>query len=324
MKTSPRLEEKLNKAALLARDLPSQSAREELTKVLLGTNSFVIARAARLIAKAGDRELVPALVDALGRLLNMPASADKGCRAKSAILEALDDLKYEGTEPFVRGISYRQMEPVYGGQVDTAADLRATCAIMLARRYYTDIYFEMARLLVDQEAAPRLAAVSVLTALGSECGEALVVMRVLTGEQDPMVLRKCFSGLIAADTDRSWSFVTGFLDSTDLVLAESAAIAVGESHSKRAFPVLRETLERNVDVARKSTLLLALALTRDDKAVEFLLRMIREEGASQAARALQAISIYSADERIRERVHEAVSSRGEREVTQAYERAFAD
>ncbi len=320
MKTSPRLEAKLNKLALLARDLPSRSAREELTKVLLGKDNFVIARAARLIARAGDRELVPVLVDALGRLLNMPA----GCRAKSAILEALDDLQYEGTEPFVRGISYRQMEPVYGGQVDTAADLRATCAIMLARRYYQDIYFEMARLLVDQEASPRLAAVSVLTALGSECGEALVVMRVLTGEQDPMVLRKCFSGLIAADTDRSWSFVTGFLDSTDLVLAESAAIAVGESHNKHAFPVLRETWERNADMERKSTLLLALALTRDDEAIEYLLRMIREERAPQATRVLQAISIYSADERIRERVHEAVSSRGEREVTEAYERAFTD
>jgi HEAT repeat protein len=194
---------------------------------------------------------------------------------------------------------------------------------MLARRYYPEIYYEMARLITDPEVSPRLAAASVLAALGSECGNALMMMRVLTGEQDPMVLRKCFSGHIAAHTDRLWSFATGYLDSADLVLAENVAIAVGESNDKCAFPVLRETWERNLDKERKSTLLLAMALTRDDDAVEYLLSMIKEAHAPEAARALQAISIYSADERLHERVREAISSRKEREVIDAYEMAFS-
>ncbi len=139
-----------------------------------------------------------------------------------------------------------------------------------------------------------------------------------------MVLRKCFLGLIAASSDRLWSFVTGYLDSADTILAESAAIAIGESHDKASFRVLREAGERSVGVERGATLLLAMALTRDDEAIEYLLRIIEEERPPKAVRALQAISIYSADERLRERVYRAVSSRGEREVIEAFERAFAE
>ncbi len=177
MKTSSSFEDKLKRLALVARDLPSQSAREELTKALQGTSNFLIARAAQLVARAKDAAFMPALCSSFDRLLGIPASADKGCRAKTAILESLDALGYDGCEPFVRGVSYRQMEPVWGGQVDTAADLRATCAVMLARRYCPEIYLEMARLLADEEVSPRLAAVGVLSALGSECGNALIMMR---------------------------------------------------------------------------------------------------------------------------------------------------
>ena len=43
---------------------------------------------------------------------------------KVAIVEALNALGYEHTPTFLQGIRHVQMEPVYGGRVDTAAVLR--------------------------------------------------------------------------------------------------------------------------------------------------------------------------------------------------------
>lgn len=318
-----RLDDKLNRLAERAQDLPSQSARDEFSKVLLGQSNVLIARAARLIARAKDRELCPVLVEAFHRMLTLPASFDKNCRAKSAILDALDELGYDGTEPFLAGIGYRQMEPVWGGEVDTAADLRGTCAVMLGRRYYPDIYFALVPLLVDPESAPRVAAASVLGGLGSDSSELLLMMKVLNPEQDPLVLRTCFAGLLSAETDRSWKFVTGFLKSSDTLLVESAAIALGESHDENAFPVLREAWESSVGLETAGALALAMALNRTDQALDYLIGAIDGSNPGSPRKAIEAMSIYSGDERLEERVRQAADSRRDRAVFEAYQRAFA-
>ncbi len=319
-----RLDDKLNRLSERARDLPSQAARDEFSRVLLGQSNVLIARAARLIARAKDRELCPVLVEAFDRLLTLPADFDKSCRAKSAILDALDDLGYDGTEPFLAGIAYRQMEPVWGGEVDTAADLRATCAIMLGQRYYPDIYFALVPLLVDPEPSPRVAAASVLGGLGSEASELLLMMKVLNPEQDPMVLRTCFAGLLSAGTDRSWKFVAGFLKSPHTLLVESAAMALGESHDENAFKVLREAWESSVGLETAGALALALALNRTDRALDYLIGVISGSNPGSPKRAIEAVSIYSGDERLKERVREAADSRQDRAVMEAYQRAFAE
>ena len=71
----------------------------------------------------------------------------------------MEALGSEEAEVALRGMRYEQWEPVYGGRVDTAANLRGRCAVMLARMRYPEAHIELVRLLVDAEAPARLAAV---------------------------------------------------------------------------------------------------------------------------------------------------------------------
>jgi len=92
MNKQSQLDARLDRLTAIARDLPAQSACEELKKALFGSHNAVIARGARLIARAGERDLIPTLIDAFTHLLHLPAASDKGCRAKGAIIEALNNL----------------------------------------------------------------------------------------------------------------------------------------------------------------------------------------------------------------------------------------
>ena len=140
----------------------SASVTKELSKVLSGANSVLVARAALVVERRSITDLVPNLVAAFNRLINKPAEADKGCLAKIAIIEALNNLGYDEEEVFLQGIHHIQKEYSYGGPVDTAAELRGKCAFALVRIGYAEVLFELIALLVDPEPHARKAAAKAL------------------------------------------------------------------------------------------------------------------------------------------------------------------
>jgi len=292
-----------------------------IRSAITGSSGLIIARAAELVGAGGLRELIQSTVEAFARLMPGGAKSDKNCAAKTAIADALNHLEYLGDEVFVAGARYVQMEPVFGGSVDTAIPLRRACAYGLARIGHPDAHYMLADLLVDADPSVRGAAAKALGCMGTPEGEVMLRLRVLTGEKEAEVLGECFASLLAMAPSRSMDFVTRYLDSRDLPVFECAALAVGQSRSPRAFGVLRDCWEAEFDSHARSALVLPIALVRTDDAFEFLLDVVRRGSSDIASEAVAALSLYADDASVRA-VYEVVNAKGNAQVTRAFESKF--
>ena len=313
------IEDKLAKLRELERATLSTNIIKELSKALSGANNVLVARAAQVVEKRNVTDLIPNLVAAFDRFMSKPTKADKGCLAKMAIIEALDNLGYDDEYIFLRGIHHIQEEPVYGGLVDTAANLRGKCAFALARIGYTEVLFELTSLLMDAEPPARIAAVKAIAYLARIESELLLRLKVLAGDQEPNVLGECFSGLLSINPGRSMSFVSEFLNSDDPLIVEATAFALGESRQTDAFEILRNYRENNIiNPDFRETLLLSIALTRLDEAFEYLIDVIGNEHRDNAVAALKALKIFSANDDLCTKIHKAVVSRNDAIVSKTW------
>lgn len=315
-------QEKLARLGKLASQPLSEDALKEIQKALSGANNLIVAKAARVAAQCQLTDLIPRLRSAFERFLEKPVKTDKGCFAKTAIVEALDTLEACEPDLFLQGIRYRQWEPAYGGREDTAANLRARCALALARCEYPDIFFELTPLLTDSDPQPRIAAAKALSYLNEEKSELLLRLKVLTGDKEPQVLSECFSGLMSIAPARSLPFVAGFLENPDLLIAEGAALALGESRDIQAFNILQAFWEDSIDREVKEMLLLPMALTRCDDAFKYLLDIVACEYRDYAAAAVKALKVYADNDTQREKIRQVVASRPETLISETYAHEF--
>ena len=166
------------------------------------------------------------------------------------------------------------------------------------------------------------AAIKALTYLNEEHGELLLRLKVLTGDTEPHVLSECFAGLMSIAPQRSMPFVATYLTNRDLSVAEGAALALGESRDPHAFMVLRDLWENTLDQELKTLVFLPMALSRCDAAFEFLLDVIACEYRDYAAAAVKALRVYSDSEEQQQTIHQAVATRNDPLVNEAYERDF--
>lgn len=278
-----------------------------LVEFLEDAGSAVVARAAAALANRGLEDAIPALILAFTRLLRAarPADADKNCRAKEAIIQALDVLRCGDPEPFRLGLRWVQMEPVWGGAADTAVHLRAACATALARLHPADVAYDLLPLLYDPQPQPRQAAVRAFAYLGGLAGELLLRAKVLGGDAEVGLLGECFAGLLRLDAERHLPFVAEFLRDGDPRRIEQAALALGESHLPEAVPLLRARWEANTDLSLRGPLLLALGLTRAEDAFQLLLDLL-PDGGTPALLACDALALFGADSRFRDRIEAAI------------------
>src|SRR5262245_9459079 len=126
----------------------------------------VTAKAAEIASERLCYPLVRNLIDAYQRLLNDPVKKDPQCYAKQAIARALVALECNDTQFLIAGLSYRQMEPVWGGTQDTAVDVRSSCAMGLVNSGYPRAIQELTALLNDPEMRARQGAARAIA-----CGE---------------------------------------------------------------------------------------------------------------------------------------------------------
>ncbi len=298
-------------------------AIEELRKNLSGSNHILAAEAARIAGNHTITDLIPDLLTAFARFMENPTKTDKGCLAKEAIAEALDELYCDDGDVFIRGIRHVQQEPAYGGPVDVAAILRGRCAFALARIGRRDSLFELAELLMDPEPQARIGAIKALVHMSRDESELLLRMKVLAGDEEIAVTGECLSGLMTANPERSIGFVERFLTSDDPVLSEDAAFALGGSRHERAFESLRNHRENSVDPAVQDMLLLPIAMTRREEAFDFLIDVIENDHRDSAAASVEALAkMLGSDDRYRRRIHEAVISRDEVKISEAYAIGF--
>src|SRR5947209_3688863 len=127
------VEAKLSRLRALREEPPAPSHLEELRQSLGDKSNLVAADAAAIVAERGLANLAPELRAAFDLLMTDPEEADKQCRAKIAIVEALNKLEYDKADVFLTAIRHVQMEPRWGGSEDSAAPLRAAAAFGLVR-----------------------------------------------------------------------------------------------------------------------------------------------------------------------------------------------
>jgi HEAT repeat protein len=295
----------------------------KLRKALSNRNNFLVSKAARIAAELGVGELAPDLLAAFDRFFSDPVKADPQCWAKIAIAKALGELGHDDPAAYVRGLRHVQMEPVWGGRQDTAGPLRGACALALAgcRRlsdrealaYLIDAAF-------DSDKTVRVEAARAIGRVGLPEAALLLRMRALGGDPEAEVLGACYAALLSIEGCQGLEFVGRFLEREDDAAAE-AAVAIGSMREPAAFVVLKQRWERGAAEPFGAVLLSAMVLTRQDEAIEYLLRLIRID-AQGAAAAIAALAARGCSEAMRARVASAASESGNPRLHEKFREEF--
>src|SRR5437868_4059327 len=170
----------------LRSDPHSAAALSELRKALADRSNYVAARAATLIGEFEIKSLAADLSDAFERFLIDPSKTDPQCLAKGAIAEALVRLEWDDQEFFQRGMHYSQPEPVWGGQQDSAAQLRGTCALGFVQSSCGDavrVLNQLADLLADSEKPARIGAIRAVAQFSRLEGTPLLRFKIRSGDE---------------------------------------------------------------------------------------------------------------------------------------------
>ncbi len=321
MAKSNSVETQLSRLSALALDADSPEAESAFRQALTSKINLLVAKAAKIVGEHDLKSLAPELVLAFDRFLEHP-DTDKGCSAKTEIMRTLYSLGRPEPELYLRGIRHVQMEGNYGGSDDVAAELRGLSAMALVRMGYREVLQEIVPLMVDPEPTTRVLAVKAVAYADRPEGALLLRLKALTGDREGEVISECFMGLLSLTPVAAVDFVAQFLDSGDSETAESAALALGSSRDPRAFAALRDTWVSAHDPEMRRVLLVSMGLMRQEISITFLLSVIKEQNARNAAEAVAALSVHKSDETIRGRVKEAVASRSDASARAAYEKHF--
>lgn len=314
-------------------DPAAPKARARIVEALERGNGLLVA-VATAAAVGGEEDepvvdegLLERLPAAFERLMHDAGERDPQCRGKTAIAKALRraEARVEGVEEvFLAGVRHVQHEPVWGGKVDSAAELRGVCLMALVEAWHPRAMVEAAQLLADPQAAARMAAARALGCSGRvEVAEPLLRLRVAAGESDAEVLGECFAGLLQLAPQPSLAYVAGFLGGTDEVVAEAAALALGGSRLSGALAPLMEQSRGFQGRGRRRVVLLAIALLRAEAGWTYLLELVEQGPLPTAVEALEALSAFAHDERLRERVLAAVERRGDPALRRKFDERFA-
>jgi len=222
-------------------------------------------------------------------------------------LAALDD-----PEPYLRGLRHIQMEPVWGGQADSAGPLRAQCALALvACRRLSDhqVLGHLTEITFDADKTVRAESLRAIGRIERPEAALLLRMRCLAGDREPEVIGTGLSALLAIEGTGGLEFAARFLERPDDVAAE-AAVAIGSLRVPESFALLRKRLESQLTPPELASVVLAsIALTRQEEAIDYLLRLVRENGR-RAEAALTALIEGGFSSGVMERVKDAVAETG--------------
>lgn len=300
----PTMEDEQGALAVVRDDPSVADARARLIAGLASARSIVVLQAASLVREHRIEGLEAELAAAFARLLEDPVKRDPGCHAKLAILEALDYLEVNDEDTFFLGARYVQKEPAWGPPVDTATSVRARSVLALARTGHPDLPLLAAEMLVDPEPPVRQAAADALAYRESRASAAPLLLKLVTGDADPMVTLAVMSALLATAPDWVLPRLKERLDANDDT-TELAALALGQSRRDDALALLLAALESCVRSRDRAVYLRAIGLHRSDRALEAMLAVIAADNATDARAAVLALGPRRFDPGVRERVTEA-------------------
>ncbi len=310
-----RLEERLEILRQLRVSTPDDAAVSLLGSSLGDRSNLIVAEAAKMVAKLRLRHLIPDLLSALDPLFKDPVKRDPKCRGKTAIIKALIELDYEDAQPFVRGSEHVQMEPVWGGQEDAAAELRGTSILGLIACTDLSRHMILKRLvdaLSDAAHPVRTDAARALEQMKGDDAALVLRMKARLGDDYAPVVGHVFDALLRLEPDQAVSFVCEYLGADAPGVADEAALSLGASREPEAVGKLIEAWNEGTDRGFGGVLLRALSSSRNETAITFLLDLVRNGLGRDAELALEALAIHSETPEILEQIEEAKRVRREK------------
>lgn len=295
----------------------------ELRSALRDAANFVVEQAAEIAGNSLLLDVAPDLVEAFDRFLENPEKRDKVCRAKTAIVDALNKLEFADENFFLRGVRYVQLEPVWGGTADTAVPIRVGCAMGLVRLRYRGVLAVLVDLLADKEKMARVGAAQALTYSGTEAASLLLRLKARLGDREPEVIAECFTGIVELTAESGISFVAEFLASGDDAIQDAALLALGSSRRQSAFELLKSYAQAQRG-DRLEVACMALALLRLTAATEYLLSLVGDPIPSVALAALGALAVQRYDGQVRERAAAVVAQSGNEVLEAEFKKRFGN
>jgi hypothetical protein len=305
--------------ALKGRELDAQGIAF-IRKMLANRSNYLVGKAARLAEENNLRELLPELLAAFERFFENAEKTDPQCWAKNALSRALPKLECRDKDVFLRGLTFHQYEPVWGGRSDTAGTLRGNCALALVvceGLITHDLLILLLDPLTDKDKSVRVEAVRALAAVGEAAVPLLRLRALLPGEEPEEMLAVCFQALLALEREDAIPFVARFLEKGDDSGAE-AAFALAGTHLPEALEALLQSQKKATDPWFMGVLLSAIALTRLPEGVDFLIGLIERE-AREAEAAIQALAQLGPGKELRARIAKAVEDTGSPRLKKALE-----
>jgi len=308
-----RVEEEVERLNCLREDGPGPATTAALRKALADRVGLVAAKAAKIAAELRVEELIPDLVAAFERFFEKPVERDPQCWGKNAIAKALTELDYRQSAPFLRGARHVQMEPVWGGQEDTASTLRGICVLALVacsdvRR--EDVLRGLVEALTEKAQTVRLEAVRAIAEMGGDEAPLLLRLKARCGDAEPPVAGQVFDSLLRLEGREAIAFVAAFLESGTADVQAEAALALGASRLPEAEEALEAAWGATRDPDLRYALARAISSSRQPRAFDFLLDLVKNGRAADASMALEALEIHRESPEIWRRVEETVEEAG--------------
>jgi len=268
------------------RDAGPAATEAPLRKALTHRNNFLVAKAAKLIARHNHRTLIPELVEAFHRFVPDSTKQDPQCWAKEAIAQTLAALEYQEPEIFLAGM--HTFQPGYTD--DAATALRGICALALVQCRGLPSHRVLQHLLplfADKQLPVRVNAARAVEQIGSDSSALLLRLRAELASDEPELLGACYSGVLRLEGPSAIPWAAKFLHAGDPDESSAeAAFAIAETRTEAAVTLLQSTWKLTRDPDFRATLLTALALTRQDTAIDFLFTLVAE-GNKNAREALE-------------------------------------
>jgi HEAT repeat protein len=307
---------------------PDAAGIDRVRKALTSSSNILVAKAARIAYEHNLVAMIPEIRAAYDYFFIDAVQQDPQCVAKIATAKALVKLGCRETAVYLHGLRHYQTESVWGGESDTAAELRATCVQALVSSQElgnAELLSILLEPLLDHDKSVRMAAARAIGQVGGVTAALLLKLRIMISREDPEILGACFLALLSmGHTDKlgSIALVAEFLEDGQGAASE-AAFALAETHDPAALEALIKRRRKESDTRFASILDHAIVLTRLQDGLDFLLEMI-ESDPRQAQSALEAISRLHYSSSVQARVAAAVSKSRSERAKVAFRRFYPD
>ena len=286
-------------------DQPERQAL--LLEALADKSPYVGALAAEALGESADDAAALVMTERFALLSEDGPVRDPGCHIRGNLAFALGRLEYYAASDVLRvGIRAVQIESVGGVPFDTAAHLRANCALALAQIRDLDSIRDIALLLFDRSGfahglpdpkvkmEPRKAAARALSLMGSAQARLPLTLRLVHPEnEEPEVLQECMQALVELEDPHALEVLQPYLRHRDMRLAAFAALMIAQTQDPKAASLLAGAIERLSGDPLRATVL-ALMTLHTPEAQELLYSLTRSDREAVRLAAIDALPRSSA------------------------------